>query len=158
MQWIGLDLTSGLELTRWSLGAAKPITTKFTLHGSQGSRNLTLVSTGVLSLVADTLTIAVEVSSGFRLGALAVYAGGGIDFSVGSSTLGATLDGDMSITQDGTDVGHVDIAASGSNTPTPVNLRGFGGLQLDVPYVSLFVQADATPSAVAASLGLRVRL
>ncbi len=158
IQWIGLDVTSGLELTRWSLGAARPITTKFTEHGSGGSINLTLVSSGTLSLIADTLTVPVEVTTGIRLGALAVYAGAGADVQVGSSTLEAQLDGEMHQTSNGTDIGHVTITATGDGSPTPFALRALGGLQLDVPYVSVFLQGDYTSAATAVSLGLRVVL
>ena len=160
VRWIGLDLGTGLELTRWELGAAKPITTKFTVQGTDPARsmNLTLVSTGTLSLVADTLTIPIEVSTGVRLGALAVYIGGGADVSIGSSTLAAQLDGEMHITSDGTDIGHVTIMASGDGSPTPFVLRALAGLQLDVPYFSLFVQGNATSAATSVSLGMRAVL
>jgi hypothetical protein len=160
VQWIGLDVGSGIELTRWTLGAARPITTKFTLQGTRPgtSMNLTVVSTGSLSLVADTFTIPLEVSTGIRLGALAVFVGGGTDLSIGSSTLGTQLDGEMTITSDGTDLGHVTITASGGGSPTPLALRALGGLQLDVPHASLFVQGNATSAASAVSLGLRVVL
>ena len=158
--WIGLDLTSGLELTRWTLGAARPIDTRFTVQGTSAgtSRNLTLTSIGTLTLVADTLTIPIEASTGVRLGPLALYCGGGVDVSVGSSTLEAMLAGDMTITSDGTNVGHVVIDGRGSSSPSPLAVRGLAGFQLDVPHASLFVQANAASAATAVSVGLRAVL
>lgn len=160
VQWIGLDLGSGLELTRWELGKAEPIKTKFSVQGTRPgtTMSLTVLSNGTLSLIADTLTIPLEVSTGVRLGPLAIYVGGGADLSLGSSTLGAMLDGEMTISADGTDVGHVTITATADGSPTPLALRALAGLQLDLPYTSLFVQGNATSATTALGVGLRVVL
>ena len=155
--WWWVDATSGLELTRWTLGAAQPIETTVTVQGTAegSSRNLRLVSIGTLSLVANTLTIPVEVSAGARLGPVSVYAGGGLDLSLGKSTLASELDGEMTITADGTDVGHVTITASGDGSPTTLVPRALAGLQIQVPYFALFVQGNAASTAVSLSVGVR---
>lgn len=158
IRWSGVDATSGLELARWTLGNSAPIVTKFTLQGTTPgeSRNLTLTSTGSLSLVATTFTVPIEVTTGVRFfDVLALFAGGGIDMTVGSSTLTAALDGDLSITQDGTPVGTVVITASGAQDPSFFDAHLLVGLQLDVPHVHFFAEGLLAPGVYGASTGLR---
>ena len=158
IRWSGVDVTSGLEVARWTLGNSAPIVTKFTLQGTTPgeSRNLTLTSTGSLSLVATTYTVPIEVTTGVRFGDIfAVFGGGGIDMTVGSSTLTAGLDGDLTITQDGTPVGTVTITASGAQDPSFFDAHLLLGLQLDVPHVHFFVEGLLAPGVYGASTGLR---
>lgn len=160
-RWLGLDATTGLELARWTLGAGSngPIATRFTLQGTTPgeSRNLTLTSTGTLSLVATTVTVPIEVTTGVRLGnAIALYTGGGIDVTGGGSTLTVQLDGDLTITQDATNVGHVVITASGDNSAPPLSAHALAGLQLEAPHFQLVVQGLVTPSVYGANVGIRV--
>ncbi|MGE5181080.1 MAG: hypothetical protein ACM31C_03415 [Acidobacteriota bacterium] len=159
VRWLGLSATAGLEYARWTLGIAAPIKYAFTVQGDAAgtSRNLTLTSTGTLSLVANTLSMPLEVTTGVRfLGHVALYAGGGLDVAVGDSTLTAGLAGDMTITSDGTDVGHVTITASGSQQPTPITVHALGGVQVDLPHFQIYAQALAAPSITAAQVGTRV--
>jgi hypothetical protein len=158
VRWSGVDATSGLELARWTLGNSAPIVTKFTLQGTTPgeSRNLTLTSVGSLSLVATTFTVPIEVTTGVRFGdVLAVFGGAGIDMTVGSSTLTASLDGDLTITQDGTPVGSVTITASGAQGPSFFDAHVLAGIQLDVPHVHFFVEGLLAPGVYGASTGLR---
>lgn len=161
IRWSGLDVTSGLEFARWTLGNSAPIVTKFTLQGTTPgeSRNLTLTSTGSLSLVATTFTMPIEVTTGVRFfDTLAFYAGGGIDMTVGASTITAALDGDLTITQDGTNVGTVSITASGNQAPSFFDVHALAGMQIDVPHFHFFVQGLIAPDVYGASLGFRVSL
>ena len=158
VRWTGVDVTSGLELARWTLGNSAPIVTHFTVTGDTPgeSRNLTLTSVGSLSLVATTFTVPIEVTTGVRFGdVFALFAGGGIDMTVGSSTLTASLDGDLTITQDGTDVGTVIITASGAQSPSFFDVHALAGLQLDLPHVHFFVEGLLAPGVYGASSGLR---
>ena len=157
--WLGWSATSGVEYARWTLGIAAPIKYSFTVQGDAAgtSRNLTLTSTGTLSLVANTVTVPVEVTTGVRFfGVMALYVGGGVDVTGGGSTLTAGLDGDMTITSDGTDVGHVTITASGSTSPTGLTAHALGGVQLDTSHFQLYVQGLVAPSVTALTLGTRV--
>ena len=160
-RWIGLDVTSGLELSRWTLGEGAPIVTSFTLQGTTPgeSRNLTLTSVGTLSLVATTFTIPIEVTTGIRLlDTVAIYAGGGVDVSAGSSTITAGLAGDLTITQDGTPVGNVQITASGDQSAPLFAVHALAGLQLELPHFQFFVQGLIAPSVYGAAVGIRVTL
>jgi hypothetical protein len=157
VRWIGLDATAGVEYATWSMGIAAPIKYSFTVTGTgTSSRNLTLTSTGTLALDASAVTVPLEVTSGVRFGGvLAIYAGGGLDVTEGSSTLTAGLAGDMAITSDGTNVGHVTITASGSQTPTPGTVHALAGLEIDVPHAQIYTQAMVAPSITALALGVR---
>ena len=158
VRWTGVDVTSGLELARWTLGNAAPIVTKFTLQGTTPgeSRNLTLTSTGTLSLIATTFTVPIEVTTGVRFfDTFALYTGAGVDMTMGSSTLTAGLAGDLTITQDGTPVGSVAISASGGQSPSFFDVHALAGFQLDVPHVHFFVQGMLAPDVYGASTGFR---
>jgi hypothetical protein len=157
VRWIGLDVTGGVEYARWNMGIAAPIKYAFTVKGvDTRSVNLTLTSTGTLDLEAHGISVPVEVTSGLRIADFwNVYAGGGVDLTTGESTLTAMLDGDMNVTSDGTNVGHVTITATGTQTPTPVTAHAILGTQVDAGYVQIYLQSVVTPSITALALGVR---
>jgi hypothetical protein len=159
-RWIGVDVTSGLELARWTLGNSAPIVTHFTIHGSNtSSRNLQLASTGTLSLVSTTVTLPIEVTTGVRLlDVIGLYAGAGLDLTAGGSTIAAALDGDLTVTQDGTQVGHVTIVASGDETASPVTVHALGGIQVDAVHFHIFAQGVVAPDVRGLSFGVRLSL
>jgi hypothetical protein len=159
--WIGLDATAGLEYARWTLGNAAPIKYAFTVQGDTPgeSRNLTLTSTGTLSLVAETFTVPIELTTGVRFFRhIALYAGGGVDVTLGGSTLTAGLDGEMVTTSDNIDVGHVTITASGSQSASPLAVHALGGLQFDLPHFQIYTQGLLAPSVYGLAFGFRIVL
>jgi hypothetical protein len=158
VKWIGLDVTGGVEYARWNMGIAAPIKYSFTVKGiDTRSVNLTLTSTGTLDLEASGESFPLELTTGLRFADFwSVYAGGGVDVTTGNSTLTAALDGDMNVTSDGTNVGHVTITASGSESPTPVTVHAVLGTQVDAGPVQIYLQSVLTPSITALALGLRV--
>ena len=157
VRFIGLDATTGMEYARWNMGIGAQIQYKFTVDGvDTRSVNLTLTSTGTLDLQAHAFAFPVEITSGLRFGDfINVYGGGGLDVTTGESTLTAALDGDMTVTSDGTNVGHVTITASGTQTPTPVTVHALAGVQVDAGYVQIYLQSMLTPSITALAFGLR---
>ncbi len=159
-RWIGLDVTSGLEYSREQVGAEQPVSTHFTVQGDTPgeSRNLALTSTGTLTLAARTITVPVTVTTGMRLGALEVYTGGSLDFTSGSTTITAGLDGQLATTDDQTPVGTLVISATGGVSASPVILRALAGLQLDFWHLHIYAQGDLSQVASGVSFGVRVRL
>jgi hypothetical protein len=157
-QWLGLFAVTGVEYAHTDLFADAPIVHKFTVDGTPpNSINLTLKSTGTLQLVADTVTVPVELTTGVRLASvLAVYAGGGVDFTGGGATLTAGLSGNMTVTSTGDDVGSVTITDSATQGPTTVTAHALAGLQLDVPHFQIYLQGTLSPDITAANFGLRV--
>ena len=160
LRWTGIDVTSGVEFTRWSFGANDTITNDFTVAAGQGSTNLTLDSTGKFDLSSNALTVPIEVTTGLRIVEIvSLYAGVGFDFTGGKASMDANLNGTMKAS-DGTNVGTVAIVASGNNTASPGQFRGLAGVQLNIWALKIFSQINVAPDPAVASLafGLRVVL
>lgn len=157
LRWIGLSVTSGVEVTRWKLGTDDdPLTASFDVTGSRGGMNLTLDTTGRLDLTSTTATFPVEVTTGIRIALVStLYVGAGIDLSAGSSEIEASLAGSMRAA-DGSDVGDVAIGASDASTGSPVTARILAGVQLNLWKLKLFGQVNASQvPAASVAFGLR---
>jgi hypothetical protein len=155
-RWIGLDATSGIEYTRWSLDAADDLQNDFTTSGY----DLTMTSNGTFNLTSDAITVPIELTTGFRvLGLLSVYGGAGVDFTYGTSTVDANLTGDVSTSQAGAnvDVGTAVITADGEGDGSPTALRALVGAQVNLWKLKIFTQANASQTP-AASISFGVRL
>jgi hypothetical protein len=156
LRWTGLDITSGLEFTRWNLGIDDDIQTPFGVQGSSGAANLTLDSTGTFDLASTAMTLPVEVSTGIRIALLvSVYVGAGVDFTASSGKLTTNLTGNL-LTEDNRNVGTTTITGGGNNSGSPVAGRVMTGAQLNLWKLKVYVQlnASATP---AASIGAGIR-
>lgn len=157
-RWIGVDVTSGVEYTRWSLDAADDLQNDFTVSGY----DLTMTSNGAFNLTSNAITIPVEATTGFRvLGLLSVYGGAGVDFSYGESTVDAALDGDVTTDQAGVevDVGNAVITADGKGDASPAALHALVGAQVNLWKLKIFTQANVSQiPAASVSFGLRLVL
>jgi hypothetical protein len=158
IRWTGLDLTSGLEFTRWNLGIDDEITTPFGVEGTSPGTgaNLTLESTGTFNLSSTAMTVPVEISTGLRIALLvSMYVGVGVDFTASSGKLTTDLNGNL-ITEDNRNIGTTTITGGGDNSGSPVAARVMTGAQLNLWKLKIYVQlnASATP---AASIGAGIR-
>ena len=157
LRWTGIDITSGLEFTRWSLVANDTITNDYTVQAGTGSTDLSVASTGTFDLKSNALTVPIELTTGFRMVELvSLYFGVGFDFTEGKADLDANLTGTMK-TPDGTNVGTVTITGTGSNTASPGNFYGLAGVQLNLWALKIFSQVNLSPEP-AASLAFGLRL
>jgi len=155
VRWGGLDLTTGIEFTRWSFGANQTITQQYQVQGV--SDPLTLTSMGRFDLSSTAGTIPIELTTGLRIALLvSIYAGVGFDITGGKSTVDADLNGTMT-TPDKTNIGNVHITETGSNTSSPGQLRGLAGVQINLWKLKVYAQANVS-QIPAASLGFGVRL
>ena len=155
VRWGGLDLTTGIEFTRWSFGANQTITQQYQVQGV--SDPLTLTSMGRFDLSSTAGTIPIELTTGLRIALLvSIYAGVGFDITGGKSTVDADLNGTMT-TPDKTNIGNVHITETGSNTSSPGQLRGLAGVQINLWKLKVYGQANVS-QIPAASLGFGVRL
>ena len=156
-RWTGVDVTSGLEYGRWTIGEAMPVHTHFTVTGSSGQKKtIDYLAAGTLDVRADTYTVPVEVTTGVLLGVLGLYAGGGLDLTFGSSDINAVLDGDLTINADMQPIGTAKITASGHDGPSPVSAHALGGLEIHTRHFRFYVQGAIAPSEEAVSLGIRI--
>ena len=156
LRWTGIDLTGGLEFTRWTLGVNDTIETDFEVQGSSGSAGVVLASAGTFDLTSTAMTVPVEVSTGIRIALLvSVYVGAGIDFTAGTGKLDANLTGTMRTT-DNRDIGTTTITGGGSNEASPLAARILAGVQLNLWKIKVYAQVNgsATP---AASVGFGIR-
>src|SRR5262249_3389266 len=75
-RWTGVDVTTGLEYAHWSIGLASSLETHIVIMGSTGEEYVHMSCTGTLSVLAETFTVPVEVSTGVRfLDVIGLYAG-----------------------------------------------------------------------------------
>jgi hypothetical protein len=160
LRWIGLDVTTGAEVSRWELGnGLTPIVVHFTLHASPPSTEasrVTLSSTGTLSLVATTFAIPFEVSTGVRLGEhFTLYVGGGPDVIVGSASLTAQLDGALTQESDNAQLGTVSITGRTDRSASPLTAHALAGIQLNAAFLHVYLQGVVTPDVYGATFGLR---
>jgi hypothetical protein len=156
LRWTGIDLTGGLEFTRWNLGVEDTIESDFEVQGSSGNAALVLTETGTFDLSSTAMTVPIEVSTGIRIALLvSLYVGAGIDFTAGTGKLDANLTGTMR-TQDNRDIGTTTISGGGDNSASPVAARILAGVQLNLWKLKIYAQVNgsATP---AASVGFGIR-
>lgn len=153
-RWIGLDATSGIEYTRWSLDAADDLENDFTTSGY----DLTMTSNGTFNLTSDAITVPIELTTGFRvLGLLSVYGGAGVDFTYGTSSVDANLTGDITTADADVDVGNAVITADGEGDGSPTALHALVGAQVNLWKLKIFTQANVSQTP-AASVSFGVRL
>ena len=155
LRWTGVNVTGGLEYTRWSLGSGnEELRTDFGV--ANGGAVVVLDSVGRFDLSANAVTVPVEVATGMRVAMIAtVYVGAGLDFTVGGSDIDASLAGTMTTT-DGRNVGTASILASGDEGATPVTARVLAGVQLNLWKLKLFAQLNASQTP-AASVGFGLK-
>jgi hypothetical protein len=160
VRWIGLDVTSGVEYTRWDLHGKIPMTNDFTVAGTTTSADVRLSSTGSFHLTSNAVTIPLEATTGLRLLELvSVYGGVGIDLSTGSSTIDASLTGDLKSKDGATSYGTAVIGASGNNSASPAAIRALAGVQLNLAWLKIFVQGNLSQTpAASVSFGARLVL
>lgn len=156
IRWTGLSVTTGLEHSEWEIGLAAPLRLNFTVTGTRDHANVALVSQGTLKVVASTTAIPVEVTTGVRFGSvLGLYAGGGLTFATGTSTVTAQLDSKLVINADDVEVGTAMITASESDGPSTVIPHALAGIQIHTSHVRVFVQGLVSSDERALSIGLR---
>jgi hypothetical protein len=156
LRWTGIDLTGGVELTRWSLGIDDAIVTEFAVNGTNGDATLVLDSTGTFDLTSTTATVPVELSTGVRIALLlSIYVGVAVDLNAGKGRLDTNLTGTL-LTSQGQNVGATTITGGGEESASPLAGRILAGLQLNLWKLKLYAQVNASATP-AASVGFGIR-
>ena len=157
MRWIGLSLTSGIELTRWDLSSGgSTLSTDFTVGDGANTAPITLDAIGRLDLTSTAVTVPLEATTGIRIALLAtLYVGVGVDFTVGRSTIDSNLGGTLR-SSDNRGLGTVEITAAGTNNGSPGTARVLAGAQVNLWKLKLFAQINAS-QAPAASIGFGLK-
>ena len=156
VRWIGVDLTTGVEVTRWTLGSTHPIGDSFAIAGSRGqTMEVALDQNGRFDLEAATATIPVEASTGVRVANfIALYVGGAADLSGGAGTVSAATMGELR-DAGGRSIGTVAIAGASSRAMSPFEPRALAGAQLELAQMKLVGQVNVAPSLASVGLGIR---
>lgn len=156
VRWGGIDLTTGVEFTRWSFGAKDTVTQNFTVQGINDT--IDMASTGKFNLTSTAGTIPIELTTGMRIALLvSLYAGVGFDITGGKSTVDGDLTGTLTTHSDNTNIGTVHVTESGNNTSSPGTIRGLAGVQVNLWKLKVYTQANVS-QLPAASIGFGVRL
>lgn len=155
LRWTGVDITSGFEFTRWSLGVDDDLRTSFAVDGSSGSAVLVLDSTGTFDVRSTAMTVPVEVTTGMRIALLlSVYVGAGVDLTASTGKLTTSLNGNL-LTDDMRSVGTASMAGGGDNSGSPLAGRIMAGAQLNLWKIKLYTQVNASNRAANVGAGIR---
>lgn len=154
--WAGLAATSGLEYARWRISLADTLDTNITVTGTNDHATVGMLSSGTLTVLAQTFAIPLTVTTGVRLGdRLGLYAGGGMSIVLGESTVTAELDSLLTINADDVPIGTATIDASESDGPRGLQPHALAGVQLHTRHVRAYVQGALAPGERGLALGVR---
>lgn len=155
LRWTGIDVTSGIEMTRWSLGVDDTIATDFVVQGANASAAVALNSTGTFDVTSTAMTVPVEVSTGMRIALLfSMYVGAAVDFTASTGKLTTNLNGTL-VTEDGRTVGTTAVTGGGDNAGSPVSGRVLAGVQLNLWKIKVYTQVNASQNAASVGAGIR---
>ena len=159
-KWGGLSATTGLERSTYSLRLVQDLP----LLAGAGANDAPLRwdTTGDFTLRSGTWSVPLELSTNIRILVLTAFGGGAVDLIGSRASIESSLGGDI-IAQDGDGnevrLGTGTATLEARDSANPFSGRAFGGLQLDVLMVKLFVQANlGTNNRYGAHAGLRVAL
>jgi hypothetical protein len=156
LRWIGIDVTGGLEVTRWSLGVNDNIVTEMGIDGANGSGRVILDSTGTFDIRSTAGSIPLEVSTGIRIAMLvSVYVGGAVDLTVGQGSLATNLGGTL-YAGDGIVIGTSTITGGGERGASPFAARMLAGAQLNLSKLKVYAQVNGS-AIPAANVGFGIR-
>lgn len=158
LRWRGVAVTTGLELTRWTLGVARPVAEDFRVTGSNMAANVSLASDGRFDVTATTAALPVEVSTGLQLATIfGFYVGAGADLDLGGATLAAAQHGTV-MDASARSLGTLAVTGTASHAASPLVARALAGTELELGQFVVFAQVEAAPSLASAGLGLRFAL
>lgn len=156
-RWTGVAATTGVEYARWTVGMASSLESHFTAQGPVEHATIHMSSTGTLDVLTSTLSVPIEITTGVRLvDVISFYAGGGVAFATGDSTVTAELDSVLSINRDHLPVGNAVITGSGDSSPSTASAHALAGFAIHTRHARVFLQGALAPSEVSVSLGLRI--
>lgn len=165
--WGGVKVHTGYEYNRTTLTMDSKISESMSATVSGDTYASAINATPKAQIDVATQSIPIEISSSLRLlYILSLYGGLGADYNLGTATGKGALSNTSNVTCTGATcspsagtVGTINTKADidGDGKVNPFLFRGFVGVQVNIPFVRIFVQADKSfgNELVAASTGIR---
>lgn len=166
--WGGVQLHTGYEYNSTKLRFSSKITESVSGSSGGANYNSSIVADPTATVDITSHSIPIEISSSVRFLYIFSFFGGlGMDINSGTAEGKGDLNSQTAdVTCSGgvcgggpTDVGDVETSANidGKGDANPFLFRAFAGLQLNLPFVRVYVQADKAlgNELVAASTGIR---
>lgn len=153
VEWGGLDITSGLELTSSSMSLSQtlPVT----------AEGFTWDATGSYTVDTQAMSVPLELSTNLRVFIASAFAGVAVDTTRDAEARGTIdLSGPLRYTAGAErDVGTVGLALSDTGLGRDLTYRGFAGVQLNATIMKIYGQLNvSTHGATGGHLGVRVAL
>lgn len=152
VRWGGIDVTSGVDHSRMTLGLSKSLRTDFPLVvNGEPMASVTATTMGSFDATLETWSIPLEVTTSFRLLYIAtIYGGAGFDWQLGGQSdldmkLQGSLHGDIPSQNVSANLGGATIAAHDSAVPSAGKVRGIFGVQATVFIIKVFAQVNFIP-------------
>jgi hypothetical protein len=156
VEWGGLDMTSGYELSNYHLQLSKTMPVE--------AEGLHWDAAGQFALESSASTVPIELSTNVRLSVVGIYGGLGYDLRLGGSraTTDLSLGGPLALRYQGKEqqLGRVDASMVTHGLAATNAARVFGGVQANIFMVKVYGQVNWGPldQSFGGHLGLRVAL
>jgi hypothetical protein len=170
--WGGVKVHWGYEYNKTNLKFNSTITEEISTTNSGDTYSSTVNASPYASIDVATHSIPLEISTSVQLlYFVSLYGGLGADYNVGSatgkgdlnstpSTLACSAGGVPPDCPSGANAGTITTSANidGKGKALPITTRGFAGVQLNLPFIRVFVQADKAfgNELVGATAGVRL--
>ena len=164
IEWLGIDLTSGFEISRMVLELTNEQRSSAPIRVDDRSYEIRSVATGRLRLEQTAFNIPIELTTGFTaLSMVSLYAGVGVDLMFGGAKLDAGLDASMTADDPRQadaelDVGTAQITVLEEGDPDTIFPRALVGAQLHIGPLNIFGQLNLGLADVAVAVAAGARL
>jgi hypothetical protein len=134
--WGGLALTSGYDLSTYSIGLSQEIPVETDLDGS----SLTWSATGAYDVTANTASVPIELSTNLRIALFTLYVGGGVDWNDGAADSEISLSGPLEVSASGqtATLGAASVSLTDSALADEFTPRVFGGIQTGFAFMQVY--------------------
>lgn len=165
--WGGVKIHTGYEYNKTDLNFKSQINETITAEQGTATYSSTVLANPFANINVATHSIPLEISTSLRfLYLFSIYGGLGADYNTGKATGKGDLNsGSAPVTCTGVgcpapgSIGDIETDANidGSGKANPFLFRGFAGVQLNLPFIRVFVQADKAfgNELVGATTGIR---
>ena len=155
VEWGGLDLTGGYELSRYYLELGKTL--------NIASDPVRWEATGTANIEAMTTTIPIELSTNLRVFVVTAFAGAGLDIRQGGRAGSSiALGGPLYVEVNGQEqqLGTVEANVDMSGAPDYLAPRVFGGAQVNILFLKVYGQVNygVLDESFGGHIGLRVAI